>query len=65
MLKRHRKVETFVYDDAEERDLKALQYGGGIGVKKLDIFGDKEEFEDDEYLLEIEYYIVGCDEFED
>lgn len=55
MLKRYYKKETFIYDNPEERDSKALQYGGGIGVKKLDIFGDKEELEDDEYLLELTY----------
>lgn len=55
MLKRYYKKETFIYDNPGERDLKALQYGGGIEVKKLDIFGDKEELEDDEYLVEITY----------
>lgn len=55
MLKRYYKKETFIYDDPKERDLKASEYGGGIGVKKLDLFGDKEELEDDEYLLEVTY----------
>ena len=50
-----RPAEEVIYDNPEERDSKALQYGGGIGVKKLDIFGDKEELEDDEYLLELTY----------
>ena len=55
MLKRYYKKETFIYDNPGERDSKALQYCGGIGVKKLDIFGNKEELEDDEYLVEITY----------
>lgn len=62
MLKRYYKKEIFIYDSAEERDSKALQYGDGIGVKKLDMFGDKEEFEDDEYLLELTYSYGGVEE---
>lgn len=58
MLKRYYKKETFIYDDEKERDMKALQYGGGVGVKMLTLLGDKDEYEDDEYLLEI---TTSCD----
>lgn len=54
LLKRYSKKETFIYDDEKERDMKALQYGGGVvEVKMLTLLGDKDEYEDDEYLLEI------------
>ena len=55
MLKRHYKKETFIYDNPEERDSKALDYGDEVEIKMLDLIGDKEEDEDDEYLVEVMY----------
>lgn len=55
MLKRYYKKETFIYDNKQECDLKALEYGDEFEVTKLVLIGCKEENEDDEYLVEVSY----------
>ena len=55
MLIRYFKKETFIFDNEEERNTKALSFQGKNheSIRCLRLFGDKELGEEDEFLVEV------------